>query len=47
MYLSLINWCTFNQDNYSVVGRGGGGGGDVGSAWYEPVLLSPCPTIRV
>ena len=21
--------------------------GDVGSAWYEPALLPPCPTIRV
>ena len=23
------------------------GMGDVGSAWYEPALLPPCPTIRV
>ena len=23
------------------------GVGDAGSAWYEPALLPPCPTIRV
>ena len=39
------NWCTGTLWNWVITAQCEGMG-EVGSAWYEPALLPPCPSIR-